>query len=1117
MSIDASPPILYPDGFQGTMNQVTGGKYNRLLDKLSELSQKRLAECLITYYRNAFNETVKTEGRITWDRVMPHINIMLAVRTVESMYVEAQDDTVGLLAECYVVQDSSDTVKTLIWPYVYRLIPAAQATHLGQSAPEPQVIEGKRKLRMGEPNRCQYAVEKSLLSALKTLFPALNALTGDTLRMKWENLKEDKLTNGEHQALNTFMKLNSDMQRMVEGSLIKGGVTKLVLDTIGNSVNMHCLPDVECNSVIDSVQMVKLYTDRLRTLTCALNRERSCIEGVDWFLSQVNANFMAFCDNGLAIPELITTFHDPDQEPAGVVMLTPALKSFLVYANKIGPPVKVKVTVKRALVSTEMAQYSPTVALAGNAVTKRRDDGGFDKRKTIDHDSAEKQLNIQYMVMGDQKYAVYEIRNDRLDRTILDQTGLSHEFTLDEVHFLGVTFNNQPPVIGGSKSSPIIPKRAWFMGSDGVRCEIKLSALKEFMKKMYTVPHGRDTKEAIENQLNRLRRLHIDVTDKDAKILTQEFKSNASKIFPLHELVDGRYLVMYPQTCLSPKYTWTVFCDHFATLSSSMQFADRPPIMKECPDNGTALKWWKKFSTSNPDLCELLATINDDGVTINLPIIYDLCQLCSVLKGIEFREVSDSVANGLELLKNPLEPGQLTKGSILRSTLQIILRMGPLKEGERGRRRRRRRITGGEERGEGEGGEKSSTERSREYEMESYYYDKDHSDSYKRFGQLEEEVVGSLKDSKRDYYYEEEDIDESKREYDVERFVDWLVSNNMMPPFAIALLYNKQFVTDSMVVSCLSATKFVQLAPVTQQIGMFKDSTSSLKIESRQHCPTCYNGLGPSSMLVPNACITRVPNSHNFKLCRPECFGGNESFTFNAESEFKKPRMYPIPCDVVQTTEAVDRGWSPTGRNMGAFDNYLDAFKPNECLDPIRNVSSMNWCGTSILNPITLLYESCLNKDAGFVLDKYFHGNGSAISFGEMVNRLARLLSPDKCFDNRISDAKKTKTTTTTSEDREEANDGLFSKNVMKNDSFSDITMLAMPGNTWNDETMENQYSLKAGRLFPQGEPAVIKGDMDNKWYMPGNVVLGRYSPSASWSETMRPPLSRRTNLRMVN
>ena len=263
-------------------------------------------------------------------------------------------------------------------------------------------------------------------------------------------------------------------------------------------------------------------------------------------------------------------------------------------------------TTKKALISTELSQYSPTVALGGNPVVSDQA-GGFANRKIIDTESETKQLDIQYMYMGEQKYAVYEIRNDRLDEDFIEQTGLSHEFTEDEVHFFGVTFNNQPPVLGGSQSSPLIPKRAWFMGSDGVRCEIKLSALKEFIKKMYDVPHERNTGEVMENQLKRLRRLKIDISEKDAKILMNEFKVNADKIFPLHELCDDGILRMYSQMCLSPRYNWTVFCDHFATLAANIQFTDRIPISKEFEQGGkNAIDWWKLFQRTNPDYAVFL-------------------------------------------------------------------------------------------------------------------------------------------------------------------------------------------------------------------------------------------------------------------------------------------------------------------------------------------------------------------------------------------------------------------------------------------------------------------------------------------------------------------------------
>ena len=96
------------------MNQILSGKCNRLIDQLSDQTSKRLAENFVTYCSNVFNETVLSGGRITWDRVMPKLNIMLASRIVESMYSKAQDDTVGLLAECYIVQDSSESIKNLI-------------------------------------------------------------------------------------------------------------------------------------------------------------------------------------------------------------------------------------------------------------------------------------------------------------------------------------------------------------------------------------------------------------------------------------------------------------------------------------------------------------------------------------------------------------------------------------------------------------------------------------------------------------------------------------------------------------------------------------------------------------------------------------------------------------------------------------------------------------------------------------------------------------------------------------------------------------------------------------------------------------------------------------------
>ena len=186
----------------------------------------------------------------------------------------------------------------------------------------------------------RYRVDETLLSALKALFPTFNSLTGDNLTMEWTN----NLTNGEREAMNTFLKENKKMQSMIETSLIKGGVTKLVLDTIENAVNMHCLPDTPANSVISSVQMVKLYTDRLRTLTCASNKERSCREGVAWFFRQINDSFTSYCDNGLAVPELMTEFDNPDQAPVGVVLLTPALKRYLVNLERILPPVKVTMT-----------------------------------------------------------------------------------------------------------------------------------------------------------------------------------------------------------------------------------------------------------------------------------------------------------------------------------------------------------------------------------------------------------------------------------------------------------------------------------------------------------------------------------------------------------------------------------------------------------------------------------------------------------------------------------------------------------------------------------------------------------------------------------------------------
>ena len=410
MALDKTPPYLYPDGFRGTMNQILSGKCNRLIDQLSDQTSKRLAENFVTYCSNVFNETVLSGGRITWDRVMPKLNIMLASRIVESMYSKAQDDTVGLLAECYIVQDSSESIKNLIWPYEYRRIPAAQITVLGQAPPEPQVIQGKRKLRIDQPNCVRYRVDKTLLGALKALFPTFNSLTGDNLTMEWTK----NLTNGEREAMNTFLKENKKMQSMIETSLIKGGVTKLVLDTIENAVNMHCLSDTPANSVISSVQMVKLYTDRLRTLTCALNKERSCREGVAWFLRQINDSFNSYCDNGLAVPELMTEFDNPDQAPVGVVLLTPALKRYLVNLERILPPVKVTMTTKKALISTELSQYSPTVALCGNPVVSDQA-GGFANRKIIDTESETKQLDIQYMYMGDQKYAVYEIRLYRTD------------------------------------------------------------------------------------------------------------------------------------------------------------------------------------------------------------------------------------------------------------------------------------------------------------------------------------------------------------------------------------------------------------------------------------------------------------------------------------------------------------------------------------------------------------------------------------------------------------------------------------------------------------------------------------------------------------------------------
>lgn len=1081
-----STPYLYPDGFRGTINQVLSGKCNGYIDKLSDQTKRRLANNLFTFYSNVLNETVLSRGQITMERIMPHINVLLATRIVESVCKNAQDTVAGLLGEFNIVRDSSESVNSLITPYEYRIIPAAQATALGQSPPEPRVITGKRVLRTSRPNCVQYRVSKSLLYALKALFPTLNSLSGRVLSMEWT----DKLTNGEKEAMNTFTKENLKMQTMVELSLIKGGVAALLTNTIENAVNMHCLPDASGSSNVNSVQMAKLYTDRLRMHTCALNRERSCLKGIDWFLSDVNASFTTYCDNGLSQQKLLPEFEDPNKTPAGVVLLTPALKRFLVNAGKISPPEKVKVTMRAGLISTQLAQYSPTVALAGNAVTNDPDMvGGFANRELIDTTSEKKTIDIQYITMGDQKYAVYEVRNDVLDGNFINGIGLSHNFTEDEVHFFGVTFNGQPPVLGGSRASPLIPKRAWFMGSDGVRNEIKLSALKGFIKRMYTVPQGRSVDEAIDVQLNRLRRLKLDLTDKDAKALTNEFLSNADKIFPLHKIDNGRF-AMYPQTCLSPRYTWTVFCDHFATLAANIQVTDRPPVSQP-KDEKDAFEWWSEFRDSNPGLCNILSTINKDKprVTMNLPVLYDLCQLCSVLKGIDFTAMKD-VIDGVKLIRSDLVFG-CGKKDILSTVLQIILTMGPVAN--------RSPL--------------QEAENSSSYDLSGMTESGTNKDglfgSGMRSATNQDELVS--KSSLIEFGGEE------YPKYDVDGFVDWMTERNMMPPFGVAFLYNKQYVTDSMVVASLAATKFAQLAPVTTQMGMFRESVESIIIQTKQRCPCCYNGLGPSSMLVPNTCVTRVPNSHNFKLCRPECYAGAEPINFNAKSEFRKPKMYPIPCDVVLCTEAVDRGWSPTGRNMGAFENYIDALKPNEKPDPIRNVSSFNWCGTSLLNPIVLLYESCLSKDASFILDKYLYGNSAALRFGEMVYGLARLMSPDKGFDTKVSDAKKNQGKSTPIEEEPADEGGFYLKNAVKNDSFSDITMLAMPGNTWNDEGMENEYSLKAGRLFSQGEPGVIKGNNDNKWFMPGNMVLGRYSSSASWSETMRPPLDRNTQLRTVN
>ena len=403
---------------------------------------------------------------------------------------------------------------------------------------------------------------------------------------------------------------------------------------------------------------------------------------------------------------------------------------------------------------------------------------------------------------------------------------------------------------------------------------------------------------------------------------------------------------------------------------------------------------------------------------MNLPVLYNLCQLCPVLKGIDYKDIQ-CVEDGLTLVKSNIDMKGVGKPMILKAVLQILLNIGP----------------------ECENADRQS-----------------------------DELFGA------------------GAKYNIDRFVDWLITKNMLPPFGIAFLYPKQFVTDSIVVSRVSATKFVQLAPVTEETGLFRENTNSLTIQTKQNCPTCYNGLGPSSMLVPNACITRVQNSHNFKLYKPECYGGREQLAFNVESEFKKTKMYPVPCEVVLSKESVDRGWSPTGRNMGAFDNYIDVFKPNEVTDPLRHVSSQNWYGSTLINPIVLLYESCLNKDTDcFVLNKYFFGNGSALQFGHMVHRMAKLLSTDKFFDNRLSDAKKNQGKLN---EEDVMDDGFFAKNAIKNDCLSDITLLAMPGNTWNDENMENRYSLNAGRLFAQGEPGVIKGDGDNKWFMPGNVTV---------------------------
>ena len=757
MALDKTPPCLYPDGFRGTMNQVLSGKYNRIIEQLSDQTAKRLAENFVTYCSNVFNETVLSHGRITWERIMPKINIMLASRIVESMYTKAQDDTVGLLAECYIVQDSSDSIKSLIWPYEYRKIPAAQKTALGQAPPEPTVIQGKRKLRIDQPNCVRYQVDKSLLTALHNLFPLFNSLAGDTLKMEWTN----HLTNGEREAMNTFLKENKKMQDLIETSLIKGGVAKLLLDTIDNAVNMHCLPDTPAKSSISSVQMVKLYTDRLRTLTCALNKERSCREGVAWFLRQINDSFITYCDNGLAVTELLTEFEDPDKTPVGVVLLTPALKRFLVNLDTIQPPVKIKVITKKALISTKLSDYNPSVALAGNSIIMDHDHC-FANRKSIDSESETKQLDIQYMYMGDKKYAVYEIRNDKLDDEFIERTGLSHEFTEDEVHFFGVTFNTQSPVLGGSQNFPLIPKRSFFMGSDGVRCEIKLSALKEFVKKMYSVPHKRDINTLMETQLRRLRRLKIDISEKEAKQLKMEFLVNADKIFPLHE-VDEDVLIMYPYMCFSPMYNWTVFCDHFATLASNIQFTDRMPKVTDAIILN-ATDWWKNFQRKNSNLCSILAKVEDvesnelspysqhsDStykelgiskkhavkVSMNLPVLFDLCQLCPVLKGIDYKDMR-YVENGIDLIETSSKieiPDFIEKIAILKAILQILLSIGPACNAP----------------------------------------------SLLGFGC----PAGEKSDLKKSSSFDEE---ADLKQYDVNHFVDWIMAKNMLPPFGIALV-----------------------------------------------------------------------------------------------------------------------------------------------------------------------------------------------------------------------------------------------------------------------------------------------------------------------------------------